>query len=82
MASGTVTLNIPVETLIEAISSLDLDDKCKLLDILEQQVAEAEEEQWEQDPAVQAKIQEARAAYEAGDYITLEEYLAQQQDED
>ena len=82
MPSGTVTLSIPVKILIQAISSLELEDKCKLLDILEQQVAEAEEEQWEQDPAVQAEIQVARAAYEAGEYVTFEEYLAKRQQED
>jgi hypothetical protein len=35
------------------------------------------EEMWEQDPSVRAQIQEARSAYEAGDYVTLDEYIAQ-----
>ncbi len=30
---------------------------------------------WEEDPGIQSEIREARAAYDAGDYVTLEEYL-------
>jgi hypothetical protein len=40
-------------------------------------MAQAEEELWERDPAVQAEIQEARSAYQAGDYVTIDEYIAQ-----
>jgi len=42
---------------------------------------QAEEERWEHDPAVLVQIQEARAAYQAGDYITLEEYVARNRDQ-
>jgi hypothetical protein len=31
----------------------------------------------EHDPEVQAEIQEARAAYEAEDFVTIDEYIAQ-----
>jgi hypothetical protein len=33
---------------------------------------------WEEDPTTQAEVQEARAAYETGDYVTLDEYLSRQ----
>jgi len=31
----------------------------------------------EKDPIVQAEIQEARNAYQIGDYVTIDEYIAQ-----
>lgn len=79
MAQETVNLTIPFTSLAEAIAALSLEDKRRLLELLEQQIAETEEDLWEQDPAVQAEIQEARAAYQAGDYVTLDEYTAQRQ---
>ncbi len=39
-------------------------------------MADAEEEMWDEDPAVQAEIREARDAYQAGDYVTIDEYIA------
>lgn len=47
--------------------------KHRLWELLYEQVAQAEEELWEQDPGFQAEIREARAAYEAGDYVTIDE---------
>lgn len=78
MAQETVNLTIPFTSLAGAIAGLSLEDKRRLLELLEQQIAEAEEDLWEQDPIVQAEIQEARVAYQAGDYVTLDEYTAQQ----
>jgi len=43
-------------------------------------VAQAEEEVWERDPVVQAEMREARSAYLAGDYATIDEYVARQRD--
>jgi hypothetical protein len=40
-------------------------------------MAHAEEKTWEEDPIVQAEIQEARNAYQVGDYVTIDEYIAQ-----
>jgi hypothetical protein len=44
--------------------------------LLESELAHLEEETWEQDPTVRAEIQEARAAYDTGDYLTIDEYIA------
>ncbi|MBE9212486.1 hypothetical protein IQ247_07125 [Plectonema cf. radiosum LEGE 06105] len=38
-----VKLQLSLETLAEAISSLDLEEKCQLQEIIEQQIFEAEE---------------------------------------
>ena len=43
-------------------------------------MAQAEEKTWEEDPSVQAEIQEARTAYQAGDFVTIDEYIAQSSD--
>jgi len=51
-------------------------DKFRLWELLDEQMADVEEEMWDEDPAVQAEIREARAAYQAGDYITIDEYIA------
>ncbi|MBM4044952.1 MAG: hypothetical protein FJ279_07555 [Planctomycetes bacterium] len=71
-----VKLGVPFETLANSVATLTLKDKRRLLQLLDEQVGQAEEEEWEKNPAVQAEMREARAAYEAGDYVTIEDYLA------
>ena len=50
--------------------------KPRLLELLDEQLARAEEGMWEQDLTVQAETREARAAYWAGDYMSIDEYVA------
>jgi len=38
-------------------------------------VVEAEEEVWEKDLSVRLAIEEARRAYQAGQFVTIDEYL-------
>lgn len=73
----TVNLSIPFESLVNAIQSLSLEDQQKLLEILEDQIFEAEEE-WENSPEILAEVEEARQAYQAGDYQTIEEFISNQ----
>jgi len=80
MAQTEVKLTIPFEALLHSIAHLDLNQKRQLWRLLEEEMAQAEEELWEQDPAFQAELAEARAAYQAGDTVTLDEYLARNQD--
>ncbi|MFB2920001.1 hypothetical protein [Aerosakkonema funiforme] len=75
---ATVKLSVTFESLIEAITSLDLEKKHQLLEILEDLVFEAEEESSERDPKVIAEIEAARKAYKMGDYQTIQEYIAVQ----
>ena len=65
MAQETVKLLIRFEALADSVAELILEDKRRLWGLL-----------WERDPAVQAEIREARAAYQAGDYVTIDEYIA------
>ena len=73
MTQESVRLLIPFESLVDSVAQLSLRDKLRLWELLDEQIAQAEEEAWEQDPTVQAEIREARAAYRAGDYVTIDE---------
>jgi hypothetical protein len=82
MTQDTVKLQIPFESLLNAIASLGLEEKQKLWQILDEQIAEAEDRLFAKDPTVQAEIAEAKTAYQAGDYVTLDEYIAQRSGKD
>ncbi|MBD0344960.1 MAG: hypothetical protein ICV63_09105 [Coleofasciculus sp. Co-bin14] len=77
MTQETINLKISFESLVNAIGSLGLEEKRKLWKILDEQIAEAEDNFLEEDPNAQAEIEEARTAYQRGDYLTLDEYIAQ-----
>lgn len=76
MTQETVKLQIPFESLVNAIASLGLEEKRRLWQLLDEEIAQAEEDLFEQDPTVQAEIQAARVAYQTGDYQNIEEYIA------
>lgn len=67
-----------LESLIEAITLLNVEVRRKLLEILEDQIFEAEEDSMENDPQVLAEVEEARKAYQIGDYQTIQEYITNQ----
>jgi hypothetical protein len=73
--AAIVRLQLSLEVLAEAIASLDLEEKRQLQE-MEQQIFEAEEALYEDDPETAAEIQAVRAEYEAGEYLTMDEYLA------
>ncbi len=72
---ATVKLLIPFDALLDSVRELSLRDKLELIKALEEQIAQAEEQAWDQSPTLRAEIQEARSAYEAGDSITIDEYI-------
>jgi hypothetical protein len=76
MIQETVQLQIPFEALVDAISSLGLEEKRRLWQLLDEEITQAEEDLLEEDPTIKAEIQEARSAYQTGDYQTIEEYIA------
>jgi len=78
MIQDTIHLSIPITLLADVLAGLPLREKYQLLEILETQIAEAEEEAWEKDPMIRNQIQEARAAYQTGQYVTLDEYVKNQ----
>ena len=76
MAPESVELSIPFDSLVDSVTKLHLRDKFRLWELLDEQMADVEEEMWDEDPALQDEIREARAAYQAGDYVTIDEYIA------
>lgn len=76
MAKESMTLTVPLELFIDSIAKLSVKEKLYLWRVLDEQLAQVDEEAWEQDPIVGDEIREARAAYEAGDYVTLDEYMS------
>jgi uncharacterized membrane protein YcgQ (UPF0703/DUF1980 family) len=70
-----VKLQLSLEAFAEAISSLNLEEKRQLQDIIEQQIFEAEEAAYEDNAETQAQMQAVRAEYAAGESITIDEYL-------
>ncbi|NCR10219.1 MAG: hypothetical protein GPI95_18775 [Microcystis aeruginosa LG13-11] len=76
-----VRMQVSLESLIEAITSLNVEGKRKLLEILEDQIFEAEEDSMENDPQVLAEVEEARKAYQIGDYQTIQEYITNQSEQ-
>ncbi|TRV11689.1 MAG: hypothetical protein EWV41_05255 [Microcystis wesenbergii Mw_MB_S_20031200_S109] len=76
-----VRMQVSLESLIEAITSLDLGVKRKLMEIIEDQIFESEEEFMENDPEVLAEVEEARKAYQIGDYQTIQEYITNQSEQ-
>jgi hypothetical protein len=75
MTQTTVKLQIPFASLVEAIASLELEEKLQLWQLLEAEIADAED-LLENDPVVQAEVEDARRAYQQGDYKTIDEYIA------
>jgi len=71
-----VKLQLSLEVLAEAISSLDLTEKRQLQELIEQQIFEAEEALYEDDTETLLEIEAVRAEYRDGESITIDEYLA------
>ncbi|ASC70799.1 hypothetical protein XM38_017460 [Halomicronema hongdechloris C2206] len=72
MAENIVKVDISFQSLLQAISSLDIAEKHQLWELLEAELFPDDEDSTEDI----AEIQAARADYEAGDYMTFDEYKA------
>lgn len=66
MLQEVVHLPVTVSSLIEAAGKLSVQEKFRLWQFLEEQLAQAEETSFENDPRVLAEIREAKAAYRVG----------------
>lgn len=73
MAENTVKIDISFQSLLAAISSLEIAEKQQLWELLEAELFPDEEDS----PENIAEIEAARADYKAGDYITFDEYTTQ-----
>ncbi|ODG99422.1 hypothetical protein A4S05_04690 [Nostoc sp. KVJ20] len=66
-------IKLVLETLAEAIFSLDLTEKRQLQELIEQQIFEAEEALYEDDADTLAEIEAVRAEYKDGESVTINE---------
>ena len=64
-----------LNSIIESVNALNLEEKHQLWQILEQAIAASEEENWIEDEETIAEIQQVQAEYTKGEYITFDEYL-------
>lgn len=80
MASHDRVAASSFEAVRDSVARLQPEEKVRLWQLLEAEIGLAEEAVWEKDPAIQSEIREARAAYDDGDYVTLEEYLTDRSD--
>lgn len=78
MSQTGLNLFIPMELLINSLNALSLSDKRRIWQILDEAIAEAEEESREEDEATATEIQLVRNEYENGEYTTFQEYLSNQ----
>jgi tetrahydromethanopterin S-methyltransferase subunit A len=62
--------------LLEAVQLLEVEEKQKLVEILEQQIFEAEEEAYEDDAATLLELEQVQGEYDAGNYVTFDQYLS------
>ena len=76
MSQQDISVSVSFESLLQSIAKLSSSDKLKIMEALNEQLEQAEEDLYESDPSIQAQIREARLAYAAKDYGTLDEYRA------
>jgi hypothetical protein len=76
MNQQDISVSVTFDSLLQSILKLPPAEKLKIMEVLHEQLEQAEEELYESDPTIQAQIREARLAYQAKDYVTLDEYLA------
>jgi len=62
---------------IESINALSLEEKHQLWLILDEAIAQAEENDWLEDEETTLEIQKIREEYQKGEYIAFSEYIAQ-----
>jgi len=77
-----VNVGLTFDELVDAVSHLTLKNKARLHEILYEQIEQEEEEVMMQNPEVRARMEQARKDYEAGDYVTWEEYKAERAEMD
>jgi hypothetical protein len=63
-------------TAIELINALSFEEKHQLWLILEEAIAETEQN-WNQDDETKLEIQKVRDEYDKGEYLTFDRYLLQ-----
>ena len=66
-----------LDTAIESANALSLEEKHQLWLILDEAIAQAEEQDWLEDDETVEEILQVREEYRKGEYIAFHQYLAQ-----
>jgi len=74
----TINLQISLDALIQAVTSLDLTSKRQLLDNIEHQVFAAEEASYVEDSETQAEIEAVKIEYQQGEFVTIDDFIQAQ----
>ena len=77
MSQTGLNLFIPMELLINSLNALSLSEKQHLWQILDEAIADAEEDDWREDEETKKEIQLVREEYTNGEYMTFQQYLNQ-----
>ena len=75
MSQTGLNLFIPIELLINSLNALSLSEKQQLWRILDEAIADAEEDDWREDEETKKEIQLVRDEYANGEYMTFQQYL-------
>ena len=73
----TINIQVPFEFLLQALQTLSPGEKYTLLEQLEDDLFQFEEDV-ETDPIVAAAVLASHQAYQQGDYVTIQDYIASQ----
>jgi hypothetical protein len=71
----TINLQITLDSLVSAIQHLSLEEKREFLEILEQQVFEAEEDKYKDDSATISELEAVRSEYANGEFANFDSFL-------
>ncbi|GEM_PF-3302325 len=66
-----------LKSIYKAVEDLSMSEKLELFEHIFTMIEQAEEDLFEKDKDFQQQIREARAAYQAKQYTTLDDYLSQ-----
>ena len=77
MSQTGLNLFIPMELLINSLNALSLSEKQQLWRILDEAIADAEEDDWREDEETKKEIHLVRDEYANGEYMTFQQYLNQ-----
>ncbi|MBO1063990.1 hypothetical protein FJR39_00825 [Dolichospermum flos-aquae UHCC 0037] len=79
MSQTGLNLFIPIELLIDSLNALSLSEKRKISQLLNEAIADNEEENWQEDEETKKEIQLVRDEYANGSYskFNIKEQLKQ-----
>jgi len=70
-------LKMPFSVLVSLLEQLGPEDLLELRELVDEKLLEYEDELMLANPRIMSEIREARAEYEAGEYITFQELMAE-----